>query len=61
VDKIKCKKCGVYLEMIEVSAVYLGYRFPVELPGCPSCGRIYVPEDLVRTRIAELETMLEEK
>jgi NAD-dependent SIR2 family protein deacetylase len=60
-DRIKCEKCGVYLETVKTSAAYLGFRFPVDLPGCPSCGRIYVPEDLVRTRIAELETMLEEK
>jgi hypothetical protein len=47
--------------MIRASAAYLGYRFPVELPGCPVCGKLYVPEDLVKTKVTELETMLEEK
>ena len=60
-EKIKCEKCGVYLEPIKAEAVYLGFRFPVELPGCPVCGRLFVPEALAKGRIAELETKLEEK
>jgi phage FluMu protein Com len=60
-DRIRCAKCDRGLETTDVTGDYLGYKFPVQLMGCPSCGQVYVPEDLVRTKIAEVEALLEQK
>jgi len=60
-DKVFCVKCGLELEPVRTTGSYLGYKFPVELFGCKGCGKIYVTEALVRTKIAEVETTLEEK
>jgi hypothetical protein len=60
-DKIECEKCKCALESVKTTGNYLGYRFQVELQGCPKCGQVFVPEELVRTKIAELESALEQK
>ena len=60
-DTIRCDECDCELQPVKATAVYLKFRFEVEVPGCPVCGQLYVPEELVRTRIAELESILEQK
>jgi hypothetical protein len=49
------------LEIGKVEASYLGQRFPVELPRCPSCGFVYVAEDLALGRMLKVEQALEDK
>ena len=56
-----CGQCGRELEMQNVKFSYLGQHFQTELPSCPDCGQPYIPEDLVRGRINEVETELEDK
>ena len=56
-----CGACGVPLEMGKVEASYLGQSFPVELPRCPSCGFVYVSEDLALGRMLRVEQALEDK
>ena len=41
-----CVRCDVPLDMGPVEASYLGQKFPVDLPRCPSCGFVYVSEEL---------------
>ena len=60
-ETILCAKCGIALEPVKTTGSYLGFKFPVELFGCKACGKVYVPETLVRTKIAEVEKLLEEK
>ena len=35
--------------------------FPVELPVCPVCGFVYVPEELALGKVASVERALEDK
>ena len=58
---LKCGRCGSDLSKITTNGNYLGFSFPVELDGCSNCGIIYVSEELVDTRVAQLETTLEGK
>ena len=44
--KLKCSKCNA---------------FPVELPVCPKCGFIYVPEELALGKVLTVERSLEDK
>lgn len=43
--KLKCRKCNVPLEKGRARFMYLDNGFPVELPLCPVCGFVYVPEE----------------
>jgi hypothetical protein len=56
-----CAACGIALERGKVEIAYLGSAFPVELQRCPCCGIVYIPEELVLTRMAEAEKILEDK
>ena len=60
-DTIHCAQCGTRLEPVKASAIYLKFRFDIEIPGCPVCGRVYVSEELALTKVAELEALLEQK
>lgn len=40
---------------------YIGHSFQHPLPRCPKCGEVYIPESLVRGRMAEVEMQLEDK
>ena len=35
--------------------------FPVELPVCPQCGFVYVPEELALGKVLSVEKALEDK
>lgn len=56
-----CAACNRALEPGKVIVTYLGNRFPVELPHCPSCGMVYVPEDLALGKMLDVEQALEDK
>jgi ribosomal protein S27AE len=56
-----CGKCGSPLELGKVNVGYLRSRFTVELPKCPKCGLVLIPEDLATGRMANAEKALEDK
>ena len=56
-----CNKCRVPLEEIEVTFRYLTKQFRPKVSRCPQCGQVYIPEDLAKGRMAEVEKILEEK
>lgn len=56
-----CASCGVELELGTVEVAYMGSKYPVELPKCPKCGIIFVPENLAIGKMAEIEKILEDK
>jgi len=60
-DVWECACCGVPLALGKVMISYLGSAFPVDLLKCPSCGQVYIPEDLALGKIAEVEKSLEDK
>ena len=39
----------------------LGHNFHTEILGCPKCGEVYLPEALVKGRMADVERELEDK
>jgi hypothetical protein len=56
-----CAACNVPLQMGKVEAAYLGQRFPVELPRCPSCGFVYISEEIASGKMLKVEQALEDK
>jgi hypothetical protein len=56
-----CDSCGSGLEQANVEIAYLGSAFPVELFCCSSCRIVHIPEELVLTRMADAEKILEDK
>ncbi|MCI8476785.1 MAG: hypothetical protein HFE97_00340 [Oscillospiraceae bacterium] len=56
-----CCRCNLLLEPRKAVFRYLGHDFEVTLPGCPNCGQIYLSEELVNGKIAEVEQTLEDK
>ena len=59
--KLKCRKCNVPLEKGRARFMYLDNGFPVELPLCPVCGFVYVPEELAVGKVLAVEKALEDK
>ena len=59
--KLKCKKCQVPLVKGKAKFLYLDNGFPVELPVCPQCGFVYVPEALALGKVLSVEKALEDK
>ncbi len=56
-----CAKCGIALEMQKVEVAYRGSKYPVNLPRCPKCGLVFIPEQLALGKMAEVEKLLEDK
>jgi ribosomal protein S27AE len=56
-----CRKCGSPLEKRKMIFSYLGSNISYELPACPNCGTFLVPRELAEGKIAETETLLEDK
>ena len=56
-----CSKCKCALEEREVSFSYLDRKFRHKVQRCPSCGQVYLPEDLVKGRMRQVENAMEEK
>lgn len=60
-EKWSCLQCGVPLVPDQVVFEYLGHNVSQELLKCPKCGRVLIPGDLAEGKMAEVETMLEDK
>ena len=56
-----CNLCSVPLEKMHTDFEYLGHSFHADTLRCPQCGQVYLPEELVRGRMAEVEYELEDK
>lgn len=57
----KCIQCNEQLVFKAVDLVYLESKFSVELPVCPACGYVLIPEPLALEKMAEVESLLEDK
>ena len=60
-EKLICDRCGVEMEMIEASFNYLSRGFRHKVPRCPECRQVSLPEDLVTGKMADVESMIEDK
>ena len=49
--KLTCMKCKVPLVKGKAKFMYLENGFPVEMPVCPKCGFVYVPEELALGKV----------
>jgi predicted RNA-binding Zn-ribbon protein involved in translation (DUF1610 family) len=56
-----CHRCKVELKAKKTYFEYLGHSFHADILRCPECGEVYIPEDLAKGRIAEVEMQLEDK
>jgi hypothetical protein len=59
--ELVCFRCDLPLVPGKVEASYLGQTFPVDLPRCPSCGFVYVSEELATGKMLKVEQALEDK
>jgi hypothetical protein len=59
--KILCVKCGIPLTLGKVTLSYLGSNFPVDLYKCSQCGLVFIPEELARGKMEQVEKALEDK
>ncbi len=60
-EAVLCAKHGVPLEAGKVELTYQGHTFPVDILRCPVCGLTFIPEELAKGRMLEVEQTLEEK
>lgn len=58
---LTCVRCGVLMKVRSVTLSYLGHKFTAQVPQCEECGQVYLSEELVRGKIAEVEELLEDK
>lgn len=59
--KLICNLCNVPLTPQKTEFHYLGHTFSADIPKCPKCGQVYIPEDLVTGKMAQVEMQLEDK
>ena len=61
IEDLICVKCNQLLVPQKITLSYMNSAFPVELPACPVCGMVYIPEELATGRILHVEKSLEDK
>lgn len=57
----RCAECDCELEIKQIFIDYLGHAFPTDLPVCPKCGQVFLPEELVLNKMYDIEQQMEEK
>lgn len=60
-QEIVCGKCQLPLAPARTRLTYQGVNFEAELPRCPGCQQVFVPEELALGKMHELEITLEDK
>ena len=60
-DTLICTGCDVEMAPQKVTLSYMGYAFSATMPRCPVCGYVYIPEEIAKGRMGEVERQLEEK
>lgn len=61
INKLLCFRCRKELVTARTDFTYLGHTFFTEVPRCPECGQVYISEELVKSRISDVEMQLEDK
>lgn len=61
IGNMVCARCDKALIPRSVTLSYMNSAFPVELPACPLCDMVYIPEELATGRILRVEKSLEDK
>ena len=58
---IRCAKHGVPLEKGKIDVTYQGHTYSLDVLCCPVCGLAFIPEEIAKGRMLEVEQTLEEK
>lgn len=56
-----CRRCKLQMIPEKTFFDYIGHNFHTDLLRCPKCNEVYIPEKLVKGRMAEVERELEDK
>ncbi len=56
-----CHTCNEPLQLLPAKLRYMNSVFEVELPTCPRCHQVLIPEDLALGKMAQVEQLLEDK
>lgn len=56
-----CCQCQIPLEMVKTNFLYMRHSFSSEAPRCPKCGQIFIPEELINSKVIPVEQLLEDK
>lgn len=56
-----CARCNVELISENAYFSYLGHSFHTDIPRCPKCGQVFIPESLASGKMSEVEISLEDK
>ena len=56
-----CLKCDCKLSYANTNLNYMGYSVSEKFLRCPKCKQVYIPEDVVVGKMAEVEASLEDK
>lgn len=59
--RLICSKCRCELKEMYTQFTYLDKKFRHKVLRCPECGQVFIPEDLAKGKMAQLEKSLEEK
>jgi hypothetical protein len=59
--EIMCDKCKLPLEKAKTSFRYLNHELHADILKCPSCGQVFVSEEMVKDKIQKVEMSLEDK
>ncbi len=59
--KLICVACNKELIEAQVFFSYMGQTFHANVPRCPACKQVYLPETLVKGQMASVEMLLEDK
>ena len=59
--EIICVKCNEPLIKSRTNFEYLNHEMHADVLKCPSCGQVYLSEDMVKDRILKVETSIEDK
>ena len=60
-EQLYCDHCEAVLVPLKTHFTYLGHAFQAALPRCPVCGQVYIDEEMVKGRMAQVEMALEDK
>ncbi len=56
-----CHGCQQALTPLKTDFTYLGHSFYADVLRCPGCGQVFIPEELAKGRISEVEMQMEDK
>ena len=59
--EIMCDKCKIPLAEARTNFRYLSHELHAVVLKCPSCGLVFLSEEMVRDRILKVEMTLEDK